>query len=111
MPAKIRKPLLIGAFSGLTFVSVVVLVAYSNVTFLFNWVIREILNFIVALPALIFAALRMPQLLQNISFFIYWTLIGAFFGWLFGKQQKKYNLIACLSFIGLLILHFLANRR
>ena len=107
--ANIRKSMLIGAVSGLGFAGVVLLLAWLNGGPDGSNILREIINFVAALPVVIFTALKIPQVVQNIPFFIYWALVGGVFGWLLGQKKAPFKIAALVFVFGLVILHYLAN--
>ncbi len=104
-----RRPILVGIVCGIVFAAVIVVFAKINDSPDGSEVLREIINFLAASPAVIFAALKMPQVVQNISFFIYWALVGGVFGWLLGQKKAPFKIAALVLLVGLVILHHLAN--
>lgn len=104
-----QRSILIGIVSGIVFAVVIVVLAKIGGRLDESEVLRQTINFVVALPAVIFTTLKMPHLLQNISFFIYWALVGGIWGWLLSPKNVLSKIPALFFLAGLIILHHLAN--
>ena len=94
-----------GAGIGLCIAIVTLLFALLNNKW-DNEVFKGIINFITSIPTFLFEAkLNMPQLVQNVLFFIYWVLVGAIFGWLAGRKGMFSKMLFVILIGGLIIVH------
>lgn len=96
-----KKSIMIGAISGVLIATITVLCAMLNKD---DEILRGTINFIASVPTLLLSSrLDLPQILQNILFFVYWAIIGGLLG-LFLSRKKSfirttYVIIAVVSLI------------
>lgn len=96
---------MLGAIVGLLIAIMAVICArFNNVWD--NETLRNIINFIAAVPTFILSGkLNLPQALQNILFFVYWTLLGGITGWLLRQEKIFFKLLLILFIAALAVTH------
>lgn len=101
----VKKSLMLGAIVGLLIAIMAVICArFNNVWD--NETLRNIINFIAAVPTFILSGkLNLPQALQNILFFVYWTLLGGITGWLLRQEKIFFKLLLILFIAALAVTH------
>lgn len=101
----VKRPTIIGCRSGLVIGVVILLFAWLNDEW-DNEILRSIINFLGSVPTLVFGAkFNISGLLQNISFFIYWVLLGGIVGWLVSQKHPLFKGAMLILIAGLFILH------
>ena len=68
--------------------------------------VRGIINFLAGVPMLISdVKLKLPQLFQNIFFFVYWSLVGGITGWSLGAKKAAFKALAAVLVIAVIFTH------
>ncbi len=98
-----KKSVMIGAIIGLLIAMITALFATLNNVW-DNEALRSIINFIASVPTLLCSSwLDLPQVFQQILFFVYWAVIGGLFGMLLSRKKSLIKtscvIIAILSLV------------
>ena len=102
---KAKKSIMIGAIAGLLIVIITVPLATLNKAG-DNEALRRVINFIASVPTLILdVKLNLPQILQNLLFFAYWTLVGAAIALLMTRKNPAFKMLAVMCLIALIFIH------
>ena len=100
-----KKSIMIGAIAGLLIVIITVPLATLNKAW-DNEALRRVINLIVSVPTLILdVKLNLPQILQNLLFFAYWTLVGAAIALLMTRKNPAFKMLAVMCLIALIFIH------
>ncbi|HAJ57211.1 MAG TPA: hypothetical protein DCL35_05520 [Candidatus Omnitrophica bacterium] len=102
---KAKKSIMIGAIAGLLIVIITVPLATLNKAW-DNEALRRVINLIVSVPTLILdVKLNLPQILQNLLFFAYWTIVGAAIALLMTRKNPAFKMLAVMCLIALIFIH------
>ena len=102
---KAKKSIMIGAIAGLLIVIITVPLATLNKAW-DNEALRRVINLIVSVPTLILdVKLNLPQILQNLLFFAYWTIVGAAIALLMTRKNPAFKISAVICLIALIFIH------
>ena len=102
---KAKKSIMIGAIAGLLIVIITVPFATLNNAW-DNEALRRVINFIASVPTLILdVKLNLPQILQNLLFFAYWTIVGAAIALLMTRKNPAFKMLAVMCLIALIFIH------
>ncbi len=100
-----KKSIMIGAIAGLLIVIITVPLATLNKAW-DNEALRRVINFIASVPTLILdVKLNLPQILQNLLFFAYWTIVGAAIALLMTRKNPAFKMLAVMCLIALIFIH------
>ena len=101
-----KKSNMIGAISGVLIATITVLCAMLNADWE-NEILRGTTNFIASVPTLLLSRwLDLPQILQNILFFVYWAIIGGLLGLLLSCKDSFIKTVSViLAVVSLVIAH------
>ena len=100
-----KKSIMIGAIAGLLIAIIEVLLATLNNAW-DNEALRRVINFIASVPKLILdVKLNLPQILQNLLFFAYWTIVGAAIALLMTRKNPAFKMLAVMCLIALIFIH------
>ena len=100
-----KKSIMIGAIAGLLIAIIEVLLATLNNAW-DNEALRRVINFIASVPTLILdVKLNLPQILQNLLFFAYWTIVGAAIALLMTRKNPAFKMLAVMCLIALILIH------
>ena len=100
-----KKSIMIGAIAGLLIAIIEVLLATLNNAW-DNEALRRVINFIASVPTLILdVKLNLPQILQNLLFFAYWTIVGAAIALLMTRKNPAFKMLAVMCLIALIFIH------
>lgn len=101
----VKKSAIIGAVIGTMVALIAVALAGLNDAWN-NEIVRAIINFLAGVPMIILdVRLRFPQVFQNISFFLYWALVGAIIGWSLGTKKAAFRALAVIFVIVIIFSH------
>lgn len=106
-PNIIKKPALIGAFSGLGLALLVALLVWLNQGG--REPLQTITNFFASVPIPLVTPLNLPGWLQILVFASYWAIVGGTLGWLVGQMRPFYLGAAFLMIVGLIVAHRLTQ--
>ena len=102
---KAKKSIMIGAIARLLIVIITVPLATLNKAW-DNEALRRVINLIVSVPTLILdVKLNLPQILQNLLFFAYWTIVGAAIALLMTRKNPAFKMLAVMCLIALIFIH------
>ena len=100
-----KKSIMIGAIAGLLIAIITALFATLNKGWDNEW-LRRVINFIASVPTLILdVKLNLPQILQNLLFFAYWTIVGAAIALLTTRKNPVFKIAAVICLITLIFAH------
>ncbi|OGX25026.1 MAG: hypothetical protein A3J51_02515 [Omnitrophica WOR_2 bacterium RIFCSPHIGHO2_02_FULL_45_21] len=101
----VKKPIVIGGVIGVSGALIAVVLARLNDAW-DNQTVRGIINFLAGVPMLISdVKLKLPQLFQNIFFFVYWLLVGGIMGWPLGAKKAAFKALAAVFVIAVIFAH------
>ena len=101
----VKKSIAIGGVIGVTGALIAVVFARLNDTW-DNQTVRGIINFLAGVPMLISdVKLKLPQVFQNIFFFVYWPLVGGITGWFLGAKKAALKALAVVFVIAVIFTH------
>lgn len=101
----VKKSAIIGAVIGAMVALIAVALAGLNDTWN-NEIVRAIINFLAGVPMFILdVKLKLPQIFQNIFFFLYWALVGVIIGWFLSEKKASFKALAIILVIALVFMH------
>ena len=105
MSLKANKGIIVGMLVGISVAVLAIILAGLNDRW-DNEALRTAINFLSGIPILIFSTkLNIPEALVNVSFFVYWIVLGGVIGWLAAGKKALSKIALILLIVAVIVSH------